>query len=587
MAKIADFVGRVTDMPRRFLTAQDAFMRHLNSHAIVKVKLNNEALETLGEAATRSQVDEYIAKRMRDLLDDSDRFFNKDSYASKVEKEAKELFKAGKINDVSQYINDAVQKWDGTDGAILQYAQDYSAAGNFQSALKRKGTVQGMYPYLVKKDGMSQYVDITKNYDYDSFGAIIDDLSQSHPLIKMQIPFVRTPMNILYEVGQHIPTQKFKYLNRMHRQYLEDMVSGDPMKVAEAEGRFVFGLGVATILTGLAVSKKITGGGSSNAGERNALIAYSVVIDNEDGSKSYVSYQGIEPFASALGLAADTGEYMLRNNTQLSADATVKLMGGMVLAGGRNIVNHSYMAGLKNFVDAISDPDRFASKMTTTTIKNFIPNAIRSATGAFGDDPYMREGRNLFDSIKASLPAVSSDVDPKRNILGEPVERKVLAPGIDYVWPFMVSSRRNDYVMEEMANLQSSFVEPKPTDFGEGLVSSTDYKNPTTGQTAFDRYLELTGQVQLNGRTLRQSLERLISSREYQSYAQEQKVGTLDSPRATFIRKTINQYRSAAKEQMRKEFPDFDATLKQIEDLRKTSRQGKEVTVDDFLKIGK
>ena len=569
-ASMMDYAGQVTKIPFRANTSVDMFVRHLSANSMAKVRLAEEAL---GKGIPENEIAEYVAKRMSQLQDESGKFYSRDAIAAKFLAEAKEKG----VADVADYVNSALEVWDGADGAILRYADEYSQRIGFAQKPKKPGQVSGINPFTGKETNAQYNAAVQQK-----IGEVLD----SHPLFKLVVPFYNTPMGILNEVGGYLPTGKFPLIGKAQRQYTEDILSGDTAKIAAAEGKFWLGLGVVTMGANLGFSGRITGGGPQNEGERKALMAtgwqpYSIVF--KDGDKtSYISFQGAEPFASILGIFGDIGEHMKRNNSAYEPRSVSRLITGVGVAMKNNVVNHSYMAGLKNVMDSIADTEHKGDKFIKGIVRGFIPAGLRNAAGAFGDDPYMREARTYTEMLLSSTPFTSKMVDPRRNILGEPVERKVLLPVFDWVNPFIVSTKNEDKLMLEMANLQSAFTEPRPTDFGEGLINLVDYKNES-GQSAFDRYLELTGSITLNKRTLREELERLIDSKEYNSYEQFTKIGRFDSPRAAAIRKVISKYRKAAKQQMRDEFPDVDNKLSEIESIRNSLKQGEAITPEDLF----
>ena len=92
------------------------------------------------------------------------------------------------------------------------------------------------------------------------------------------------------------------------------------------------------------------------------------------------------------------------------------------------------------------------------------------------------------------------------------------------------------------------------------------YRNESE-QTAYDRLQELTGSVKMDGRTLRQELERVVKSRDYRSLEagsdQELNLG-IQPPRVKRMQKVINRYRRFAKSELLKEFPEL---AKEIDEL--------------------
>lgn len=127
--------------------------------------------------------------------------------------------------------------------------------------------------------------------------------------------------------------------------------------------------------------------------------------------------------------------------------------------------------------------------------------------------------------------------------------------------------------MQEIASLQHGFTQPRVIQ--DGGIDFTDYYN-ANGQTAYDRWLEATGEVRINGRTLRQALERLVKSRQYQSLSQAL-TEDFDSPRTKEIRKVITAYRATAKEKILREFPDLNRQMNTATRVKLALRRGESV----------
>lgn len=575
---MTNWLGEAIRLPGRTMVAMDSFFKHLNSHALAKTKLYGMAYR---EGLKGTEADAFVSERFKKLLEESGGFYNKDAIVRKLHGEGKELLKAGKINDLYAYIDSGLKKWQDEDGAVINFAKDYAERATFTQPLPRAGEVVGTNPDTGAL--------VSRTYNYDGIGTKVDDLVNSHPVFKLALPFTKTPLNLLYSVGQRmLPNNSIPGLKNLHRQYFADLTSGDPLKVAMAEGRLVSGMALITSTLALAYNGKITGAGPRNDNERKTLQAtgwqpYSFVIDDGSGKQTYVSFQRLDPLATFFGLAADVSEFTKRNRSVNPNDYT-DLISGMAIAAANNFTNKSYLSGIDQISNVLADPDRFFDKFARTRLASYVPNFLRSAVGNFGDDPYMREARTYADSIMKSVPGGSGSVDPQRNLLGEPIERKTLAPGFDYVNPMAVSTKGNDFVLDEIARMHAAFSMPRSKQ-GDGLVDMMEYANQA-GQSAYDRYLELTGEVKIGGKTLRQKLERLVTSKDYLSL-QDDAVFAIDSPRASLVRRTIAKYRDAAMKAVRKEFRDFDQDMRVIESSKQSLKNGGRVTIDDLLPLAK
>jgi hypothetical protein len=157
-------------------------------------------------------------------------------------------------------------------------------------------------------------------------------------------------------------------------------------------------------------------------------------------------------------------------------------------------------------------------------------------------------------------------------MLGEKITRN--SPSIvDYLVPTAVSKDKNDAVINELSRLQHGFRNPSTKLNGLELL---DY-SMENGQTAYDRYMELTGQVKLAGKTLRQSLDKLIKSNQYQRLPEDRLYSVDDSPRISEIKKIVNKYRQQARLQLQRELPKVRQQLRVVEQIKEGRRSGRSV----------
>jgi hypothetical protein len=240
------------------------------------------------------------------------------------------------------------------------------------------------------------------------------------------------------------------------------------------------------------------------------------------------------------------------------------------IAFAKNVTNKTYLASLKQFDEAISQPDRFMEKFVQTKVGAMVPSAIGGLAPLFNNEE-LAEVRSIGDAILSRIPGANA-VESKRNMLGEKIIRN--SPSIvDYLVPTAVSKDKNDPVINELSRLQHGFRNPSTKLNGLELL---DY-SMENGQTAYDRYMELTGQVKLAGKTLRQSLDKLIKSNQYQRLPEDRLYSVDDSPRISEIKKVVNKYRQQARLQLQRELPKVRQQLRVVEQIKEGRRSGRSV----------
>lgn len=436
----------------------------------------------------------------------------------------------------------------------------------------------------------SRYATFTNELNADngllsSVGIHMQQFGNAHPLFRLFVPFIRTPLNILIYSGRRIA---FPVINRdMHAageyllkrrlgnveldklkyKFARELMSGDPKVISEAYGRATAAIGFTSVFAGLALNGMITGAGPRDK-ERRALMRadgwqpYSIKMGDK-----YVSYQKLDPFATILGFYADfadaakyASEEDMRNNEAIMLAGFVSIL--------HNIESKSYLQGLVQISGLIQRPEtalsmtggRLAAALTTPSLIA----SLRDVT-----DPTMVEARGILDQMLARVPLLGSTVlDPQRTVLGEVVDRRnfegsaaTAAGATNVILPLLINRTSDDVVTKELATLAYPFSLPQKSRYATDL---TEHEN-SKGQSAYDRWLEISGEIRLSdgkggSRTLRQSLRRLIQSKDYQNLPVDG-VSELDvdSPRVRAIKRLITRYRSVALQQMLNEFPDVRA----------------------------
>ena len=545
LGSLINHVGDIVRMPNRFLTGADEFFKQINARAAAKARLYTEAV---GNAAIRNDpvaVGQYVNSKFSSLLDESGQFLTQAGVARTGESLAKQQgltgFKA--IEFVQKYTQ---ENFDKNKSMLLDYAKDYAQEATFTRPLPKGGI-----PYRIQQ-------------------AAVD-----HPILRMVVPFIRTPVNIIKFAGQRLLPTDMPLIGELHKQFASEITHADPMVRAAAMGRQSLGTSLFIASAAAGYGGVITGGGPTNVQERKQLLAtgwqpYSFKMP--DGT--YVSFQRLDPFATFLGLAGDFSEAANRAYEKDNADFS-SIPSLVALATARNFTNKSYLTGISQIVEAMSDPERFMPKLFQRQAGSYIPNLIATSTQDIGDDPYLREVRTVMDALKKRVPGFSDDLDVQRNILGEAIE----APhgripfGINWASPVAVSNKKNDPVFDELNKLQAGLSAPREIQNG---IDFTTFKNDKQ-QSAYDRWQELTGTTKVNGKPLRSALESLISSASYQKLSDKATV-EYDSPRVQEVRRVINKYRYTALDSMLKEFPELNANWKQNFQNRAALQRGVQVT---------
>lgn len=537
-----DWAGKVVNFPSQLHNRISNFIKEINFRASARQQLADAALQEPG--MTPENMGGWIQDRYDAMVKDGQAYSQK-----RVAMEAGQAATQAGITDPAEaaaFVKDYVQKnHDPLLSSISKQAMDYGRENTFTTPAAPK-----------------------------SFSADLQRLEANHPMLRFVIPFVNKPLNILGWAGQRMDIlgtgraigatvfpDYATALEGTRNRMVQDALSGDPGKYAEAVGRMATGASLGTTILLKAFSGDVSGRGPSNPDERKVLQdsgwqPYSVKVGN-----GWLSYSRMEPFAALVGTAADIAQYTKYAHAE-DQPVLEQLADGLMVALANNFTNKTYLAGLSNFVEALQAPDKKVPIVLQRYAGSFVPSILAQGDLAIGGDENVRDVRSILDAVVSRTPGLSSSLPPQRNVMGEPIQR-VTAAGtgddpitrwVDWFNPIAYREVSDNQVKTELANLGHAFTPPKRTVNGLDL-SSISMPN---GQTAYDRWSELHGTVREGGLNIQDAMRRLFNSAQYKRMPAES-TPTYVSPRVDAVNSIINDYRARAYQQLLRESPELTA----------------------------
>ncbi|WP_052757343.1 hypothetical protein [Sphingobium chungbukense] len=296
-------------------------------------------------------------------------------------------------------------------------------------------------------------------------------LSNSSPVMKMVLPFVRTPTNLLKFSLERSPAAPL--LSEWRRDFRAGGAKRD-LAVARA----MVGSGVGALVMELASQGLVTGNGPADEKARALMLAdgwqpYSIKIGDE-----YLSYQRLDPFASTLGVAAGMVE-LQDHMTEKQREDVALLVTASVM---QNLSSKTWLSGLGDLVDAVNDPGRYANSWLKRTAGSLaIPAGV--AQLARTADPTLREANTVLDAVRRRVPGLSQSLPVQRDVWGRPVTSEG-GVGPDIVSPVWLSTRQGDPVNNALLNADvtvPSFVrkDMTPEEYGRfrEMAGATSYND--------------------------------------------------------------------------------------------------------------
>ena len=526
---IADYVGVLLELPSRLLMTGDEFLKQINYRA----RLYTNALDNTMERG--------LSIYSKEGKDNIKRIFD-EGYD-----------KNGHANIKDNPINEEA----------LQYAR------------------------------VSTYTNTLKGGTYLDLGSKIQTFLNAAPEFRFLAPFIRTPTNLWRHFGNRFPG-----LGLFTKQNRDLWNTGDRRARAEVLGRQF--LGMAAVMYGFSLATervedengnsypKITGNGPSDFRIKKQWLQlgwqpYSIAQKNEDGTVTYKQYNRMDPRFFPLGIVADIIENIGNLNDQQKED----VFSSAVLTVMKNLTNKTYLRGISDALEVISDPtENKISRFAGTFVGNYIPFASLRRQGIPGflePDSTSYETRSFVDEVLKNTPFTDS-IDPRVDILtGEPIEKNpsslylnpdgIASYSFWFQGPSLVGRKsdiKTDPVTFEIARLRIPLENPQKIKF-KVVDLTKEYR--FTGSSAYQYLLENTGKVKIDGKNLKEQLSDLFKTDSYKK-ASEGDV-TFEGGKEFMIDRIFSAYKKAAYIEMLKVYPETAKKINKAREQKFKTRAGK------------
>lgn len=388
------------------------------------------------------------------------------------------------------------------------------------------------------------------------------NMVNGYPPLRLVMPFIRTPTNLIRDFVAHTPG-----LNTLTKRYKDAIAAGGERK-AHALGQTATGSVLWMTAATLAYSGKMTGGYPRDPAARQAWIDSGIEPYSFKIGDKFVSFARLDPFSTFFGIAADIAEYT-RN---WGDSARGNLAGGAVLALANNITSKSYLMGLVELMDALTDTTVDASRMEKfiqRSVTMFVPYSSGLRFTRHMADDSLREVRGNLDAILNSIP-LASHLLPERYswLTGKAVSHNLI-----------YGENTNDLVTNELARLGNSLRVGAPSKSLGGVELDA---------AQYSRLCELHGTIKIGGKTLHESLTEAMRGYRYdlrREHTPDMPGGDLSNPRSLLVEEIIRDYRRRAQEQLKRESPELqEATARQWQ-VKVSARKGDAGRVKELLSM--
>ncbi len=374
-------------------------------------------------------------------------------------------------------------------------------------------------------------------------------IGAGNPIFRIIAPFTFTPTNILSMSFERMPL--VQYASQTLR---EDLKAGG---AREQLARAKIDMGIA--LTGfswyLAAAGVTHGAGSMNPQinkiEREILHIpkYSITVP---GTDKHVVFNRFDPWAMHFGMVASIYEM----SSELPDATWQQLLGAVVVAGAEQWLDKSYLQGVSQFTDALTEMqkgnfrewDKFVQGLAASTVPSGVANLERTL------DPSMRQVDSVLDAVKGRLPSISEDVPPRRDFFAKPVPAPHVGMEVfDALNPFYIYETTSDakelYIGKELKAKRIAVSGPSRL-IGPGTSQQSVELEPEIGvhsirlsDEQYDRLTKSFGNgVTVGGKKLKDGLYDAMHSSTYKS------LGPLGQ--ANYIKAIVSQYKFEARQEL-------------------------------------
>ncbi|MES2493996.1 MAG: thermonuclease family protein [Pseudomonadota bacterium] len=330
----------------------------------------------------------------------------------------------------------------------------------------------------------------------------VSAITQDVPGLKLFLPFVRTPTNLLKYAAERSP------LAPLLKEWRHDFAAGGARRDL-AVAKAMVGTGMGMAIYQAAQQGLISGAAPSDPSRARLMYAdgfqpYSVRVGDK-----WISYRRLDPFSSTLGVAADMA-LLPEGMSDRQKDDKATLLVASIMG---NLANKTWLSGISDVLSAISDPEQNADNLVQRLAGSLaVPTGVAQLARTM--DPVQRKVETVGEAIQARVPGLSRDLMPRRDVWGRAVTSEG-GIGPDIASPAYESTIENDPVNQALLKAGVSIGLPQRKVGGVEL-SDEDYDRyqAEAGQRAYARvkaYVSSEAWQRMDDEARQETVSKLVS----------------------------------------------------------------------------
>lgn len=367
-----------------------------------------------------------------------------------------------------------------------------------------------------------------KEADYRTFQEELGDTAKAVQKVinntwglRYMVPFFKTPYNIA-----RVTFRDGTLLGIASSEFRRVLQHGTRDEKAKLFARQASAMGIMTFAFALANDKvvvddvelaKIEGGATKESWrdknkrqaqklrQNKGIRSYSFRVKNEDGSYSYRSFQGLEPFSSWLGIGADVN-HILSNPEYFTDEERDKALTAFMFATVNSLTSKTFAQGINNMFQTLSEPEENFVDTLEQIALGYVPNILVQSARVMDD--YQREAKTFTEKLMKRIPGLREGLAPDRTLHG----KRVPEQNDNIIWPMV----KTDVETKKMTNLEKDWFlfQEAP----EGMTREISFGG---GSFKLEGQKEIDFLYRIYANEYNQNMERLLrDNSEYQAEKQ-------------------------------------------------------------------
>lgn len=388
---------------------------------------------------------------------------------------------------------------------------------------------------------------------------LVNDLRANAPETRAILPIFNVAANSVGETLRRTPV-----LNFVFKENWEELLGRrGAVAQAEAYGRTMLGAGFLMSGLYMARSGMITGPGPDNPSDRKVWMQTHQPWSVRWGDQ-WVDYSRYDIVGALLGIPATLFDASVNRRQDRGFDTLSYAAVGALVGYFRDRAALQTASDLMSLGEPGTNPESFFERLQGSVAgKVLVPNFV-TQLGRNVTDPTNRVKTNVLEYVMDLIPGWSKELDPLRNVLGEPVHKPKdqLVENLLPVTYVSAVDWRDDAVIDELDRLYQA------TGYGAGVTPRTSVDGGffnsqalklEDGRSLFDAFMRQRATLEVKGLTLRDTLTELFDSAEYAEAvdADASNLETSDGlkSRGALVGKVFEEFNKAAKKAIANESP--------------------------------